>query len=53
VTVVPVTFRYTFAGEMGLLLERSGWRLEALHGDYDRSPFADGQPRLLAVARAV
>ncbi len=52
-TIVPLTLRYTFPGEMRLLLERSGFALTHLYGDYDRSPFADGAPRLLVLATAV
>ncbi len=52
-TIIPLTLRYTFPGEMRLLLERCGLALEHLYGDYDRSPYADGAPRLLVLARAV
>lgn len=50
-TIVPLTLRYTFPGEMRLLLERSGLALAQLYGDYDRSPLADGAPRMIVVAR--
>jgi SAM-dependent methyltransferase len=50
--IVPLTLRYTFPGEMRLLVERCGFTLLHLYGDYDRSPFVDGSPRLLVVARA-
>jgi len=50
--IVPLTLRYTFPGEMRLLLERGGFALAHLYGDYDRSPFADGSPRMLVVAEA-
>lgn len=50
--VVPMTFRYTFPAEMSLLLEKCGFSLSHLYGDYDRSPFADGAPRMLTVATA-
>ena len=52
-TTVPLTLRYTFPGEMRLLLERCGLALAHLYGDYDRSPFADGSPRLIMLAKAV
>jgi len=52
-TTVPVTFRCTFPAEMNLLLDRCGFALDHLYGDYDRSPFADDSPRMLVVARAV
>jgi SAM-dependent methyltransferase len=49
-TIVPLTLRYTCPGEMRLLLESAGLRLEHLYGGYDRSPFVDGAPRMIAVA---
>lgn len=52
-SLVPLSLRYTFPAEMRLLLERCGLALEHVYGDYDRSPYADGAPRLLVVARAV
>lgn len=51
-TTVPLTMRYTFPGEMRLLLERCGFTLAHLYGDYDRSPFVDGSPRMLVIAKA-
>jgi SAM-dependent methyltransferase len=51
-STVPLTLRYTFPGEMRLLLERSGFSLTHLYGSYDRSPFVDGAPRMLVVATA-
>jgi len=50
--VVPMTLRYTFPAEMRLLLEVCGFRLVHLYGNYDGTPFADGQPRMLVVAEA-
>lgn len=52
-TSVPMTMRYTFPAEMRLLLERCGFSLQHLYGDYERAPFADGSPRMLVVAAAV
>ena len=51
-SIVPLTLRYTFPAEMSLLLSRAGLALSHLYGDYDRSPFVDGAPRLLVLARA-
>jgi len=51
-TVVPMTLRYTFPGEMRLLLERCGFTLAHLYGNYDCSPLADGNPRMIVVATA-
>ncbi len=50
---VPITLRYVFPGEMRLLLERTGFALRHLYGDYDLSPFDDDAPRMLVVAEAV
>jgi SAM-dependent methyltransferase len=52
-TAVPITFRYTFPGEMRLLLERCGFRLAHLYGGYDRSPLTDGSPRMIVIAQPV
>ena len=52
-SLVPLTLRFTFPAEMALLLSRSGLTLAHLYGDYDRSPFADGSPRMLVLATAV
>jgi SAM-dependent methyltransferase len=49
---VPLTLRYTFPGEMRLLLERCGFALSHLYGGYDRAPLADGSPRMVVVAEA-
>ena len=51
--VAPLTLRYTFPGEMRLLLEKCGFSLAHLYGDYDRSPFADGSERMIVVAEAL
>ncbi|HMK91498.1 MAG TPA: class I SAM-dependent methyltransferase [Thermoleophilia bacterium] len=45
--------RYLFRYELEHLLSRAGFRVVALYGDYDRSPFADDSPELIAVAEAV
>lgn len=50
---VPLTLHYVFPGEMRLLLERCGFALKHLYGDYDLSPFDDDAPRMLVVAEAV
>lgn len=52
-TIVPLTLRYTFPGEMRLLLEKCGFALTHLYGDYQRSPFADGSPRMIVAATAL
>ncbi len=52
-SLVPLTLRLTFPAEMALLLSHSGLSLAHLYGDYDRSPFADGSPRMLVLASAI
>jgi SAM-dependent methyltransferase len=42
--------RYVFRYELEHLLVRAGFRVVALYGEYDRSPFADGSPAMIAVA---
>jgi SAM-dependent methyltransferase len=42
--------RYVFRYELEHLLVRAGFRVAALYGDYDRTPFADGSPAMIAVA---
>lgn len=51
-TLVPLALRYTFPAEMGLLLERTGFRLAHLYGDYDESPLTDESERMIVVAEA-
>lgn len=44
--------RYFFRYEMEHLLVRAGFEIEALYGDFDRSPYASKQPgELIFVAR--
>jgi SAM-dependent methyltransferase len=50
-TVVPVTMRYVFRYELALLLEKAGYKLAALYGDYNMSPYDDGGPRMIALAQ--
>ncbi len=52
-TLVPITLRYTFPIEMGLLLDRAGFRLAHLYGDYEESPLEDESERMVVVAEAV
>jgi SAM-dependent methyltransferase len=42
--------RYVFRYELEHLLVRAGFRILALYGDYDRSPFADDSPAMIVVA---
>jgi SAM-dependent methyltransferase len=43
--------RYFFRYEVEHLLARCGFRLEAVYGDFDDSPLADGSPEMIFVAR--
>jgi SAM-dependent methyltransferase len=45
-----ISLRYTFRYELEHLLVRAGFRLVALYGDYDRSPFGDASPAMIVVA---
>ena len=47
---LPLYTRYTFRYELQLLLERVGFEVVDVHGDYDRRPY-DGTGEILAVAR--
>ena len=43
--------RFLFRYELEHLLARSGFRIVALYGDYDRSEFADESPGMIVVAQ--
>jgi len=45
-----ISLRYTFRYELEHLLVRAGFRVVALYGDYDSSPFGDGSPAMIVVA---
>ena len=45
--------RYLFRYELEHLLVRAGFELVDLFGDYDRSPFTDVSPGMIAVARLI
>ena len=45
-----ISLRYMFRYELEHLLVRAGFRVAALYGDYDRSPFGDESPALIVVA---
>jgi len=49
-SVVPMTLRHVFRYELTLLLEKAGFNLATLYGDYDLSLYGEGGPRMLAVA---
>jgi|FLYN01.1.fsa_nt_gi SAM-dependent methyltransferase len=50
-TVAPILFRYYFYPELLLLLQHSGFEVQAVYGDVDGSPFADGCPRMIVLAK--
>ena len=45
-----ILLRYVFRYELEHLLVRAGFRVVAIYGDYERSPFADGSPAMIVVA---
>jgi len=47
---VPLATRYSFRFELQLLLEKAGFEIEALFGDYDKRPF-DWTGEIIFVAR--
>jgi SAM-dependent methyltransferase len=48
--VMAWTLRYFFRYEVEHLLARSGFRVEALYGDFDGSPLEDDSPEMVFVA---
>ena len=46
-----LTLRWTGRYEMELLLESTGWALDALYGSYDLDEFGDDSERMIFVAR--
>jgi len=49
-TLLPLKLRYTFPAEMSLLLEKCGFRLSHLYGDYNESPLEDESERMVVAA---
>lgn len=50
-TVVPMTLRHIFRYELMLLLEKAGYHPVSLFSDYDTSPYEDGGPRMIVIAK--
>jgi SAM-dependent methyltransferase len=50
-TVVPFDLRYVWRFEAELLLEKAGFEIEEVYGDWDLSPFDSASERLILVAR--
>lgn len=48
-----VELRYVFRPEMILLLEKNGFAIEDIYGDYDFSPLRSSSPTMIFVARKV
>ncbi len=51
--VFAFTVRYFFRYEVEHLLARCGFRVTALHGDFDGSPLADSSPEMIFVTERV
>jgi hypothetical protein len=49
-TTVHTRLHWYTRNELELMLERTGWRVADLYGDYDLSPYGDSSTRLLVVA---
>jgi hypothetical protein len=50
-TIAPILFRYYFYPEVQLLLSHTGFEVQSLYGDVDGSPFEDGCPRMIVLAK--
>jgi SAM-dependent methyltransferase len=48
---IALPIRYLFRYEMEMLLEQAGFRVEALYGFYDKSPFRFDSKRMIFVTR--
>lgn len=52
-TPCPFTLRFLWANELQLMLEKAGYEVETVWGDFDGEPYGDGCQRLILLARAV
>lgn len=50
-TIAPVTFRFFFYSEVRLLLQLSGFTVEAVYGSPELDPYEDGCERMIVLAR--
>jgi SAM-dependent methyltransferase len=50
-TVAPVVNRYFFFSELKLLLATCGFNDVLIYGDFDYTPFVDGCPRMIVLAK--
>ena len=46
-----MVIRYYFLAEMRLLLSAAGFELDEVYGDFDGTPFEDGVPRMIVLAK--
>jgi SAM-dependent methyltransferase len=51
--IAEFRLRHVFKHEMELLFALSGFAQPVWYGDYDLSPYEDGSPRMIAVAKAI
>jgi len=49
--VIRFQLRYIFKDELVHLFERTGYSVEQVYGNYDKSPFKDESPRIICVAQ--
>ena len=52
-TVATFNLRYIWRFEAELLLDKAGFELEAIYGDWDMSPYASDGERMILVARSM
>jgi SAM-dependent methyltransferase len=52
-TFASLMLYYYFLNELKLLLKQTGFEVEEVYGDLDYSPFEDGAPRMVVIARPV
>ncbi len=50
-TVAPYDLRYLWRFEAELLLDKAGYALEAIYGEWDMGPFESASERMIFVAR--
>lgn len=49
-TVAPTRIRYSFLGELTLMLELCGFAVREVYGDFDESVYEDGAARMIVLA---
>jgi len=49
-TIVESAYHYRFPHQLDLLLQQTGFKLTAIYGDYDHTPFTESSDRLLLIA---